>query len=238
MRPRPWLTSYPSTSSIGARHIGGERSTAALGAPSGNACRSESVGTRGGSACTRAGVGACRQQYFAGPGTVTRSARRVIVKLLIQDHRLPVQWTSQDVPLLCPGCYRSSIVGTTLADTDALVIVLFEAVAARQRWPGLVQFPSLGKQLNISRVYRLQCSMNLQQVRRTQKRLAKREVVSFLAPGSRRTSTGRWNSGATPGTAEVPVACFASVMRAGSRLSRLPTVSRCRLPGWSTYRRT
>ncbi len=111
-----------------------------------------------------------------------------MVTILTDEHALPVQRACQIARYSRTAFYRAqaAAVGASPADIDAPVIAALQAVVAKHgRWGFWKCFSRLRAQChpwNHQRVYRVCCALRLNQVRRTKKRLPKRERVPLVAP--------------------------------------------------------
>ncbi len=108
--------------------------------------------------------------------------------ILTEEHAIPVARACQIARCSRTAWYRAQ--GTeadaTQADVDAPVITALQAIVAQHgRWGFCKCFDrlrALGHQWNHKRVYRVYRALGLNHVRRTKKRLPKRDVVPLQAP--------------------------------------------------------
>lgn len=106
--------------------------------------------------------------------------------ILTEDHGLPVQRACQIARCSRTAFYRALNAQVDQADTDAPVIAALQAVVAQHGrwgfWKCFARLRALGHLWNHKRVYRVYRALKLNQVRRTKKRVPKRDVVPLQAP--------------------------------------------------------
>lgn len=108
--------------------------------------------------------------------------------ILTEEHAIPVSRACQIARCSRTAWYRAQ--GTeadaTQADVDAPVITALQAVVAQHGrwgfWKCFDRLRALGHAWNHKRVYRVYRALGLNHVRRTKKRLPKRDVVPLQAP--------------------------------------------------------
>ena len=109
--------------------------------------------------------------------------------ILTEDHGLPVQRACQIARCSRTAFYRALNAQVDQADTDAPVIAALQAVVAQHGrwgfWKCFARLRALGHLWNHKRVYRVYRALKLNQVRRTKKRVPKRDVVPLQAPAQR-----------------------------------------------------
>ena len=108
--------------------------------------------------------------------------------ILTQEHALPVQRACAIARCSRTAFYRAQATAPALpqADTDAPIITALQAIVAQHGrwgfWKCFDRLRALGHPWNHKRVYRVYCALRLNQLRRTKKRLPKREPLPLAAP--------------------------------------------------------
>jgi len=110
------------------------------------------------------------------------------VTILTEEHAIPVVRACQIARCSRTAWYRAQSTDTeaTNADVDASVITALQAIVEQHGrwgfWKCFDRLRALGHAWNHKRVYRVYRALGLNQVRRTKKRLPKRDVVPLNAP--------------------------------------------------------
>jgi putative transposase len=110
------------------------------------------------------------------------------VAILTEEHRLSVQRACQIAGFSRTAFYRAQAAAAALAsaEVDAPIISALQAVVAQHgRWGFWKCFRRLraqGHGWNHKRVYRVYCALRLNHVRRTKKRVPKRDLTPLAAP--------------------------------------------------------
>ncbi len=131
----------------------------------------------------RPGARERRHQGCPGPKTVTPSAKRQALDVLVAEHQLPIRRACQIVRLSRAAYYRPPV---SSARRDAPVIAALLAVVTKHGrwgfWKCSDRLRLEGYRWNHKRVHRVYCALRLNLPRRTKRRLPHRVRRPLVAP--------------------------------------------------------
>src|SRR5262249_30600106 len=131
----------------------------------------------------RFGVGKRGYQRRPRPKTLTPSAKRQVLEVLVQEHQLPVARACRVVRLSRAAYYRPP---PSPARADAAVIAALTGLVAEHGrwgfWKCFDRLRLLGHQWNHKRVHRVYCALRLNLPRRTKRRVPPRFRQPLAAP--------------------------------------------------------